>query len=86
MARTLPNVTGRQLIRLLKRGGFVDGRKTRHGRSLVMWLPDEGITVVTVVPETRAPLPAGTLAAILGPKQTRLGRAGLLNLIQEHGL
>lgn len=85
MARALPQITGRKLIRLLKKGGFVDGRKSRHGRTLTKRSPD-GITLVTFVPETRADLPAGTLAAILGLKQTQLGRQGLLDLIREHGL
>ena len=85
MAQALPSISGMQLIRLLKRGGFVDGRKSRHGRTLTKRLP-EGITVVTFVPETRADLAPGTLAAILGPRQTRLGRRGLLALIREHGL
>ena len=85
MAQALPSITGMKLIRLLRRGGFVEGRKSRHGRTLTKRLP-EGITVVTFVPETRADLPPGTLAHILGPKQTRLGRSGLLALISEHGL
>ncbi len=64
MAQAIPSISGMQLIRLLKRGGFVDGRKSRHGRTLTKRLP-EGITVVTFVPETRADLAPGTLAALL---------------------
>jgi hypothetical protein len=41
---------------------------------------------VTVIPDKRGPLPAGTLAAILGPRQSGLGRDGLLAMIQRHGL
>lgn len=41
---------------------------------------------VTVVPDKRSSLPPGTLAAILGPKQTDLGRDGLAALIDKYGL
>ena len=85
MVQALPSITGMQLIRLLKRGGFVERRKARHGLALSKRLPDES-TVVTVVPQTLAALPSATLHAILGPKQTKLGRQGLLALIQQHGL
>jgi hypothetical protein len=39
---------------------------------------------VTLVPDKRTPLPDGTLAAILGPKQTGIGRAGMAALIERH--
>jgi ABC-type nitrate/sulfonate/bicarbonate transport system ATPase subunit len=41
---------------------------------------------VTVIPDTRASLDEGTLAAILGSKQTGIGKKGLLNLINKFGL
>jgi predicted RNA binding protein YcfA (HicA-like mRNA interferase family) len=85
MATKLPHITGMQLFRLLKRGGFVDGRKARHGRSMTKRLPG-GTTVVTFVPETRSILPLGALQAILGSKQTKIGRSGFLKLIEEHGI
>jgi predicted RNA binding protein YcfA (HicA-like mRNA interferase family) len=81
----LPAVTGRQLIRLLKLDGWEEGRRVNHGRSLHKTFPD-GRTRVTIVPDKRTPLPTGTLSAILGPKQTGLGREGLASLIAQHGL
>ena len=85
MADALPAVTGRQLIRLLIPDGWEEGRRVNHGRSLHKAFPD-GRTRVTVVPDKRSPLPDGTLSAILGPKQTGLGRNGLAALIKRHGV
>lgn len=85
MPDSRPPVTGRQLIRLLKLDGWEEGRRVNHGRSLHKVFPD-GTTRVTVVPDKRSPLPTGTQAAILGPKQTCLGRHGLAALIRQHGI
>jgi predicted RNA binding protein YcfA (HicA-like mRNA interferase family) len=82
---SLPAITGRQLIRLLKLDGWEEGRRVNHGRSLHKVFPD-GIARVTIVPDKRSPLPTGTLGAILGPKQTGIGRDGLAALIREHGI
>jgi predicted RNA binding protein YcfA (HicA-like mRNA interferase family) len=81
----LPAITGRQLIRLLKLDGWEEGRRANHGRSLHKTF-DDGRTRVTLVPDKRTPLPTGTLAAILGAKQTGLGRDGLATLIEKYGL
>jgi len=43
-------------------------------------------TRVTVIPDSGASLDDGTLAAILGPKQTGIGRKGLLDLLNDYGL
>ena len=40
---------------------------------------------VTIIPDKRSSLPPGTLAAILGPKQSGLGREGLAEMIERHG-
>lgn len=85
MPDALPAITGRQLIRLLLLDGWEEGRRVNHGRSLHKAFPD-GRTRVTLVPDKRSPLPAGTLGAILGPRQTTLGREGLARLIVEHGI
>ena len=85
MPESLPASTGRQLIRLLKLDGWEEGRRVNHGRSLHTVVPD-GSARVTIVPDKRSPLPTGTLAAILGPKQTGLGRDGLSTLVREHGI
>ena len=85
MAGALPAVTGRQLIRLLRRDGWTSARRSTHGRFLSKTFPD-GTVRTTVVPDKRRPLAPGTLGDILGPLQTGLGRDGLLALIQQHGL
>lgn len=79
-----PAITGKQLIRLLEKDGWVLGRKTRHGVSLSKAF--SGRHRVTVVPDKRRSLVPKTLAEILGPKQTSLGREGLLDLISRYGL
>lgn len=86
MSDALPAVSGRQLIRLLKLDGWEEGRRVNHGRSFHKHFPIEGRGRVTVVPDKRTPLPDGTLAAILGPKQTNIGREGLATLIATHKL
>jgi hypothetical protein len=45
----------------------------------------EGVWRVTVVPMKNRPLTPSLLAAILGPKQTTLGRKGLQRLIDAYG-
>lgn len=82
MADSLRQTTGRQLIRLLQKDGFEIARSARHGLSMRKRLA-EGRTIVTVVPNTGEVLPRGTLMAILGPKQTRLGRKRLAELIRK---
>ena len=79
-------VTGFQLIRLLEKDGWVSKHKARHGQLMQKWFSEEGRTRVTVVPRTRAVLPTGTLAAILGEKQTGLGALGLVRLITQWGV
>jgi len=77
-------ITGYQLIRLLKSDTWQPGRKAKHGRCL--WKKFNNHKRVTFVPETRKLLDTGTLAAILGPKQTRIGKNGLRKLIDKYGL
>jgi len=38
------------------------------------------------VPDTRASLPLGTLMAILGAKQTGIGKKGFADLIDKYGI
>jgi len=80
----LPAVSGKQLIKLLASDDWVEGRKARHGTALTKKYGDT--TRVTVVPNKKASLPEGTLRAILGPKQTRLGSKGFERLIRKLGL
>lgn len=80
-----PAITGKQLIKLLARDGWVAGRRTRHGISLSKVKAD-GRKSVTIVPDKASPLPGGTLADILGPQQTCIGRDGLAELIATYGI
>jgi predicted RNA binding protein YcfA (HicA-like mRNA interferase family) len=80
MSKDLPAITGPELIRLLKADGWQEGRRATHGITLAK-KTDEGRTLVTLVPTKPRSLPIGTLMAIL--KQTRLGRDGLLELLNK---
>ena len=80
----VPSITGFQLIKLLKKDGWIVGRKANHGRTMTKRIGNR--TRVTFVPEQRASLPSGTLSAILSQKQTGIGRSGLLKIINEFGL
>ena len=84
MQKDLPAITGFQLIHILKSFGFVEHRKAKHGLSLTKKGVDR--TIVTIVPNTNKSLPISTLMQILGPKQTKIGRKGLLQLIDKYGL
>lgn len=82
MASRLPQLTGRQLIQLLEKGGFEIVRQARHGLAMRKRRPTEK-TLVTVVKNTAEVIPVSTLMLILGPKQTQLGREGLAKLIRK---
>jgi predicted RNA binding protein YcfA (HicA-like mRNA interferase family) len=81
---SIPALTGKQLIKLLKSAGWSLGRHSRHGLTLTKKIADQ--TFVTFVPDTSESLPKGTLQAILGVKQTRIGKKGLLDLLNKYGL
>jgi len=78
----IPALNGLELIKLLKRDRWIEHRQTTHGIALTKRVGDR--TRVTIVPKTRAALPTGTLMAILGEKQTGLGRSGLLELLNKY--
>ena len=80
----LPAISGKKLIKLLRKDGWVLKRQARHGAALAK--TTSGRTKVTVVPDTRADLDEGTLLAILGSKQTGIGKRGLLDLINKFGI
>jgi predicted RNA binding protein YcfA (HicA-like mRNA interferase family) len=71
------------LAKLLVKDGWQAGRKGRHGRVYTKTVA--GKTLVTIVSLKTVPIPAGTLAAILGPQQTALGKQGLRALIDKYG-
>ena len=77
-------LSGKKLINLLRKDGWTIGRRARHGITLTKSFGDH--TKVTFVPDTRVSLPIGTLMAILGAKQTGIGRKGLNKLISRYGI
>ncbi len=78
----IPTLSGLGLIKLLKKDGWIEHRQVTHGVALIKRAKDR--TRVTIVPKSRAALPVGTLMAILGEKQTGLGKAGLLELLNKY--
>jgi predicted RNA binding protein YcfA (HicA-like mRNA interferase family) len=80
----LPAISGKQLVQLLQKDGWIIKRRSRHGVALAKDFGDH--FKVTVIPDTSAPLDDGTLGAILGVKQTTIGRKGLLDLVNKFGL
>jgi len=84
MPGSLPAITGNQLIKLLERDGWEVKRKANHGAAISKKIGKRFI--VTVIPTKDNSLPKGTLSAILGPKQTNLRKAGLIDLIDKYGL
>jgi predicted RNA binding protein YcfA (HicA-like mRNA interferase family) len=82
--KKLPRISGKQLIRLAVKDGWIVKRRARHGVALSKKFADR--TRVTVIPDTRVELDEGTLSAIIGHKQMGIGKHGLLELIDEYGL
>ena len=78
----IPTLSGLGLIKLLKKDGWIEHRQAMHGVALIKRAKDR--TRVTIVPKSRAALPVGTLMAVLGEKQTGLGKAGLLELLNKY--
>lgn len=67
-------ITCAQLIRLLELDGWAVKRRAAHGLLLSKRFASDTIPRTTTVPDKGSRvLPAGTLAAILGVKQTGLG-------------
>jgi predicted RNA binding protein YcfA (HicA-like mRNA interferase family) len=81
MYTVVPAISGKQLVKILTNDGWVKGRRTKHGIALTKFIG--GRTKVAIIPDTRASLPEGTLQAILGIKQTGIGKAGLLELLNK---
>ncbi len=80
----LPPLSGKKLIKLLEKDGWSTKRRARHGVALAKEFADR--VRVTVVPDSNATLDDGTLGAILGAKQTNIGKAGLLDLVNKYGV
>lgn len=82
MSRDLPALTGPELIKLLKKDGWEEHGYRTHGLSLKKQFGDK--TRATIIPTSKKSLPSKTLGLILGPKQTGIGRSGLLKLLRRH--
>jgi predicted RNA binding protein YcfA (HicA-like mRNA interferase family) len=80
----LPAIGGKNLINLLQKDGWVQGRMATHGVSLTKAFRDR--IRVTIIPTSNVALDNGTLSAILGLKQTCIGKSGLLELVNKYGL
>ncbi len=84
MYTKIPAITGDQLINLLQKDGWTAVRQTTHGISLFKQFPDG--KRLTLVRKGSMPIATGTLAAILGPRQTEISKKGLLTLLNTHSL
>jgi len=82
--KKLPRIRGKQLIKLVQKDGWIIRRRATHGVALAKKFGDR--SRVTVIPDSRAELDEGTLAAIIGPKQMGIGKQGLLELIDRYGM
>jgi predicted RNA binding protein YcfA (HicA-like mRNA interferase family) len=80
----LPAITGKQLIKLLQKDGWIWHRRARHGVALIKAMSDR--IRITIVQDTRAIIPEGTLLDILGQKQTGIRKKGLLELANKYGI
>lgn len=78
----IPALTGLELMKLLKKDGWIEHRQATHGIALIKRVKNR--IRVTIVPKSSATLPIGTLMAILGEKQTGLGKKGLLKLLNKY--
>jgi predicted RNA binding protein YcfA (HicA-like mRNA interferase family) len=86
MTPALPQITGRQLLDLLKKDGWeVQPKRARHGEKISKSKPGSP-TRLAIIPTKPRPLPKGTLSAILSHKQTGLGMSGLLALVNKYGI
>ena len=73
-------------MRLLQQDGWALAGRRTHGIFLYKHFPGESYPRSTVVPDKSEDLPPMTLGAILSVKQIGLGRRGLEELIEKHGL
>lgn len=80
----LPALSGRQLIRLLLKAGCTQVRRTEHGVGL-RYVSGDGRVRLIIVPDKDVAL-GHTLNDILSVKQSAIGRAGLLEMIEKYGL
>lgn len=82
MPRPIPAVSGNDLIALLLRDGWEVTGQNSHVKILRKKYPER--TRITLVQPINDSLAKGTLSAILGPKQTGIGKNGLRRLLDKH--
>lgn len=80
----IPALSGAQLFLLLKCDGWKPHSCSDAHVSVKKRI--EGRYVVAPIPMSNASLPQGTLSGILGSKETRIGRRGLVRLLNKYGL
>ena len=78
-----PALNGPRLARLLEADGWAYQRECPHGWAYAKTV--RGEVRVTTIPKKKRSIPPRTLAAILGPKQTQLGKRGLRRLLEKYG-
>ena len=78
-------ISGRGLADLLRKDGWNEGRRTRHGILFRKQFPSEPAARYTVIPDKADDLNPKTLGAILSVSQTGLGSGGLQELIEQYG-
>ena len=78
-------ISGRGLADLLRKDGWNEGRRTRHGIIFRKQFPGEPAARYTIVPDKAEDLNPKTLGAILSVSQTGLGFRGLQELIDRYG-
>ena len=79
MSGGVPAISGVDLARLLEKDGWICDARSTHGLTYKKMVAGE--LLITTIPNKTRPLCKATLRQILGPKQTRLGRSGLLRLL-----
>ena len=78
-------ISGRGLADLLRKDGWSEGRRTRHGIVFKKQFPGERAPRYTIVSDKPGGLKRKTLGAILSVSQTGLGFQGLQELIDRYG-
>ena len=84
MSKQIPAISGIELTKLLQKDQWLVKGYCRHGMMLQKDIGERKL--ITVIPQKSCSLPKGTLSDILGPRQTRIGKDGLLALIDKYGL
>lgn len=79
MGGGVPAISGPELAKLLKDDGWIAVGRNAHGIAYKKVV--DGKPLIATIPTDSRSLPKGTLRNILSPKQTGLGREGLLRLV-----